>query len=337
MTRPCPAVHATLLFLGLFPFLGSSCVTTEPVAVPPSVNIIGELPEKPAGSAPRGFLGLQVGAHESDSLEKLEVLPGVRVVAVADGGPAAAAGLAAGDIILSADGVATDHADGFEALALDLPPGHVLGLEVRRGTAAFEAKVMVAPPASAAAPVELYRVDPVKLRAGFRSVVEEGGAGRHGAAEVMRLFPGSPLAAAGIAPGDRVVALDGKEITSAADLVRRILDDHEFGQWVDLAIIAGGGRGAALRTVRVRLWAPQRRITRLLVPILFNYEWRASPRKSRWAILDLWLISLLESRREEGERELRILSFFRFRTGHGELVEEAVPTPLPPAPPGEEK
>jgi len=81
-------------------------------------------------------------------------------------------------------------------------------------------------------------------------------------------------------------------------------------------------RGEEEVPVRVRLWAPPRRLARFTVPILFGYESKLRPRLTRWSVVDLWFVSLFEYRREEGERELRFLKLFRFRTGYGELVEE---------------
>jgi serine protease Do len=297
---------------------GLSCATTEPVEVPPAVNVcVGALS---AGSEPPrgGNIGLQVETNESNSLERLEVLPGVRVQSVLGGGPADLAGVKQGDVVLSVNDTPVSRPDAFEALAQGAPPGGELRLEARRDTIAFEAKVMVGPPVRGAPPVELYRADPVKLRAGFRTVTLEGPGARRTAAEVVKLFPGSPLAGAEIVPGDRILSLSGVEISSAEDLVRRVLEDHEFGDRVTLEL----RRGEASLTRQVRLWAPRRHLTKLVIPILFNYEWHLTPRRTQWALLDFWLFSFFEVRREEGEKEVRFLSLFRFRSGFGELVEE---------------
>lgn len=306
-------------------FLECSCVTTEATRVPPAVNFSGGEPAsgRPAQAGERASLGLEVETNESDALDRLEVLPGTRVRSVAPGGPASAAGIAPGDVVLAIDGLPTNGKDAFQAVAAAARPGAALRVEVRRGTAAFEASVVPAAALAGSPPVDLYQVDPVKLRAGFRTVVLQAGEGRRAAAEIAKLFPESPLERAGLRTGERVVALDGKEISSAEDLVRRVVEERDPGQGVTLTV----RRGEEEVPVRLRLWAPPRRVARFLVPILFHYESKLRPRLTRWSVVDLWLISLFEYRREEGEREIRLFKFFRFRTGYGELVEEREAAP----------
>ena len=302
-------------------FSGLSCVTTQPISVPPPVNVSSGPLAAPSQPAPGGEVGIEVEANENDSLEKLEVLPGVRVRSVAGGGAGAAAGVQAGDVVLTVDGAPVNHPDAFEALARGAAPGRELRLEVRRDTTVFEARVTVGAPAHGAPPVELYRADPLKLRAGFRTVAVEGPGGRRTAAELVRLFPESPLEGAGLRPGDRIVSLSGTEVSSAEELVRALLEDHEFGERVKLEV----RRGTEGLAPAVKLWAPRRHLTKLVLPVLFNYEWRLSPRRTQWALLDFWLFSFFQYRREEGEKEMKFFSLIRFRSGYGELIEEPRP------------
>jgi S1-C subfamily serine protease len=295
-----------------------SCLSTEELERPPAVNLSGEEFDVEGAAPPGASLGLEVEANEGDALERLEVLPGARVRAVPAGGPAALAGIRAGDVVLSLGDVAVEGREAFLALEREVPAGRTVKLEVRRGTTVFEASLTPAPLPAGAAPVELYRADPLRLRAGLRTVVVERPGGRRPAVEVARVFPRSPLPAAGIGPGERILALEGREVGSAQELVRRCLEEHEPGQRVLLTCLRAGKEAR----VPVTLWAPRRRVTRLVLPVLFHYEWSLRPRRTRWSVLDLWLISLLELRREEGEREVRVLSFLRFATGRGELAED---------------
>jgi predicted metalloprotease with PDZ domain len=299
----------------------ASCMSTEYEELPPHVNLSAEELEAPLGkSLPEGeraYLGLSVEAVESDSLEKLEVLPGARVRAVESGGPAARSGLEAGDVILSVNGTGVRDRDGFEALLQDTKTGETLALELRRGTTALEAKVQAAPAPGGAAPVELYRVDPLKSRAGYRTVVVGSGAERRVAAEVVKIFPRSPLPEHGLVAGDRILALQGRPVSSAQDLVRRFFQ-LDFGDAVELTVLRAGGE----ETLDVRLWAPRRRISALQVPVLFTYESSWKPDKTSFYFLDFYVFALFGYRREEGEREVRLFSLFRFRSGYGELVEE---------------
>jgi S1-C subfamily serine protease len=56
---------------------------------------------------------------------------------------------------------------------------------------------------------------------------------------VVRVTPGMPAAAAGIAAGDFIVAIDGKPVSSAAQLVNR-LDEHKVGDTVRLTVQRDG-------------------------------------------------------------------------------------------------
>jgi S1-C subfamily serine protease len=56
---------------------------------------------------------------------------------------------------------------------------------------------------------------------------------------VVQVTPGMPAAAAGLAPGDFIVAIDGKPVTSAAQLVNR-LDERKAGDTVRLTVQRDG-------------------------------------------------------------------------------------------------
>ena len=56
---------------------------------------------------------------------------------------------------------------------------------------------------------------------------------------VAKVVPGSPAEAAGLRPGDIIVAFEGKAVTSAAQLVNR-LDEHKVGDTVKLRVLREG-------------------------------------------------------------------------------------------------
>ena len=56
---------------------------------------------------------------------------------------------------------------------------------------------------------------------------------------VASVTPGSPAATAGLVPGDVIVAIDGKPVESAAQLVNR-LDERRVGDTVRLTLLRGG-------------------------------------------------------------------------------------------------
>ncbi len=309
--------------------LQCSCVTTEPVSVVPHINVSPADVTLDAPLEERTVtIGLAAEANESDSLERLEVLPGVRVASVEPTGAAAAAGVRVADVILSAADVATDDPVALAAVLRGASAGDPLALEVRRGTVVFEATVVPRSlPTTAPPPRELYRVDPVRTRAGFRTEVVVAGEERTAAAILVEVFDGSPLPGAGFEVGDAVLRLDGTPIASAHDLVRRLIEEREPGD----TVVLDRSRNGEVQRMRVGLWEPRRRVSRMALLPLFRYENDLEPSRSEFTLLDLWLFSLFSYHRSGGEREYRILTLIRFGSGHGELIEET-PSPQEDAP-----
>jgi len=316
-------VRAAGLVLAALPAaLAASCATTEPVSSPPHVAVSPEAADLSVHEAPPGAsIGLEAEGNESDSLERLEALPGVRVRRVEPSGPAAAAGLRPGDVILSVDGVPVDDPDALLAAVSRAGAGREIRLEARRDTVAFEAGLVPRPARGTSPPRELYRADPVRTRAGYRTEAARVAGEPRMAAAIVRLFPGSPLPGEGFREGDLVIAIDGRPIASANDLVRRLLEDHAPGDPVPFEALRGG----EVLHAEVRLWEPRRRLAKLAAMPLFHYSSSARPSRTQFSLIDLWIVSLFSYRRDEGEREYRFLSLIRFGTGRGELREEAPP------------
>ena len=296
------------------------CTVYEPARLTPAINLSPEqlsIRELDAGLL--GDFGLEVAVNESDSLAAVEILPGVRVVAVAANGPADSAGIQAGDVILAIDGMETNSPDAVLAIQRrphrDAPHAFTL----RRDTTVLAASVSGREIAANAGPEALYRVDPVATRAGYRTelVAVAGGPDRAGA-RVVALFPGSPLPAAGIASGQWVLALDGAGFGSAQELVNRLLRDHELGS----VAVFDVWDGSALRRVEVELWDPGRRLSRVSLGPVLQYRSSLEPDAASLDVLDLWLFSVYSYSRNEGERSHSILGLFNYSTGYGELVEE---------------
>jgi M6 family metalloprotease-like protein len=95
-----------------------------------------------AGSA-LAFLGVQVAAPPEGS--------GVRVEQITPASPAAAAGLAVGDLILEIDGKPTPPADQFRAALTARKPGETVLLAVQRAGKGLELKATLAPNKAGAA------------------------------------------------------------------------------------------------------------------------------------------------------------------------------------------
>jgi hypothetical protein len=105
-----------------------------------------------SSSLAAGFLGLQLDEQPISGPSGPRVL--VVVAAVVPGGPAARAGLVAGDIIVGAQDRQLHRAEDLVQLVRARPPGSRIGLRVLRGSQVVDIGVTVAeaPPGSAASP-----------------------------------------------------------------------------------------------------------------------------------------------------------------------------------------
>ena len=299
----------------------NACVSYEPVALVPAVTLSPEeVRLVPMTSASDALdFGLEVAVNESDSLFNIETLPGVRVISVSNNGPAANAGIQAGDTVLAVNGIDTDHPDAVSALAQTEPENSNFTFVVQRNTLVFEATVIARTITSNPAPVSLYRIDPLATRAGYRTeLVDLDEVGSIAAARVERIFPLSPLPAAGVSEGDLILALQGNYLNSAQDLVSRLNQEHELGDNVRLTRY----RANQLEEVQVRLWDPGRRISRISLGPLLNYEASISPSSESFSLLDLWLFSVYSYTRQDGERSHSLLGLINFSSDAGELVDE---------------
>ncbi len=322
-----PALRA--LSLSLCSVLLAGCLSTEPRALVPSITLSPETVSLSSGEPVGQGLnfGMSTALNESDSLSNITVLPGVRIRAVTPGGAADLAGLRAGDVILRIDEREVNHPDLVEALAQQSDAAGAFVLEVRRATTVFQTTLNARPQTDGRAElVELYRVDPVATRAGYVTEIYDtaGGAPRSGA-RIVELFADSPLPAAGLEVGDTLLALNDIPVTSAQDLITRLNTEHELGETVRLSIARDTSLALESFGREVQLWSPGRRLARLSLGPLLQYESSLSPARTQLAIGDLWLFSLFRYRHEEGEKEYSLFSLFRFATGYGELVEEEQP------------
>lgn len=317
---------AALLCLGL---ALASCISSEPRMLVPSITLSPEtvsLSNAEAVGAGLNF-GMTTGLNESDSLTNIAILPGVRVRSVTPNGAAELAGIQAGDVILEIDGREINHPDLLEALAQQTGSAASFLMHVRRNTTVFETTLNARMISDArAVPVELYRADPIATRAGYSTeVFDTAGAAPVSGARIVRLFPQSPLSAADVRVGDTVLAIDGLPVQSAQDLVTRVNTAYELGDTVRLSIARDNGMQMQTLDKSIELWSPGRRINRIALGPLLQYETNLNPQQTRLSILDLWLFSVFTYQHAEGEKEYSFLGLFRMASGYGELLEETRP------------
>ena len=322
------ALHPRKFSMGLATcLLLSSCVSYEPAVLVPSITLSADkisLLSETDNSSTRIDFGLETSLNESDSLANVEILPGVRVRNIVGNGAADSAGIQVGDIILTVNGLPTDHPDVILALQ-NSPPEQAaaeseFNFKVRRNTTVFEATVIGRLISKNPPPQELYRVDPLATRAGYRSeILNIRNRAELVAARVVEFFPGSPLPAANIKAGDLIFSLNGINLNSAQDLISRLNQEFELGENVVLEVYDG----RAVTEVPIRLWDPGRRISQFSLWPLFNYSASLNPASNSLTILDFWLFSLYSYQRLEGERSHSIFGLFNFSTDYGELTEES--------------
>ena len=296
----------------------ATCVNYDPAILTPTVSLSSEevsLRSDLDGNLRVDF-GLEVGLNESDSLLSVEVLPGVRVRNVVDNGAADLAGLQVGDIILAIDGMETNHPDTIKALQ-QTSTNSTFEFRGQRNTTVFETTVQGRVISNSTTPEELYRIDPIATRAGYRSEIASIGSETVAAARVVELFPESPLPMADIAIDDLVLRLNGVNLNSAQDLITRIIRDHELGEEVALTVY----NGDHVTETTVQLWDPGRRISRINIGPLLQYESSLSPSSETFSLLDFWLFAVYSYSRIEGERSHNIFGLFNITSDYGELTE----------------
>lgn len=301
----------------------NGCVSSEPRQLVPSIALSPEdLELEEVASDTDGGLdfGLLVTINESDSLFNLEVLPGVRIREVSPGGPAAVAGLQAGDVILSVNGTAVNEPDTLAALARQRTGSANFTFQVRRGTAVLEASVMARERPAASAPLrELYRSDPLATRGGYQTaVLQLPNQELRTAARVVELAPDSPLHQADVRVGDIILVAGDTAVESAQGFVSDILNNHDLGELLSLSVYRDG----QILQREVRLWDPGRRINRISMRPLIFYESSQATQQTRLSVFDFWLFSVYEFSRSESEREHQVLGLFSISSDYGELVEE---------------
>lgn len=308
------------LVLGLAIVILGGCVSYEPAVLVPEITLSPEEVSLTRNSDSDSALnfGIEAGVNESDSLFNIEVLPGIVVRQLDPGGAAEAAGIQAGDIILNINDITINQPEALQTVEREGLPG-TYSFTVQRGTTVFAAEVTPRTVAEATSAQELFRIDPLATRTAYRSTLvrirdREDLVG----AKIVRFYPGSPLPEAGFSEGDIILALNTTYLSSAQDLVTRLNRDHELGDRVSFTVY----HDDAISERSLRLWDPGRRISRIALGPLLQYESSLNPDRRQLSILDLWLFSLYDFRQQDNERSHSLLGIFNFSTDMGELTEE---------------
>ncbi|MEZ0230011.1 MAG: PDZ domain-containing protein [Planctomycetota bacterium] len=175
-------------------------------------------PEAPKGetSGERGFLGAYLKANPEGN--------GAYVDGVVADSPAAKAGLKKGDIVIAADGQSIKEYTVFQDFLKNTKPGQKLALRVTREGWDREVQVTLgrrasdrpAPPVAAKPAEPAEPAKPEHKKPGFLGVALIDGDGK-GPLKVDDVMANSPAEKMGIKPGDVIVAIGDKKMTTVKD------------------------------------------------------------------------------------------------------------------------
>ena len=172
------------------------------------------------GQVQRGRLGVTIQSLDQSLADSfgLSSPTGALVSGVEPGGPAAKAGLEAGDVILAVNGQPVDTSNALPPLVADLAPGETAKLKVWRQGREREIKVQVGRQAQAATAKAGESTPAVGGRLGLSVRPVEVGEGRGLYVEQAQ----GAAAKAGIRRGDVILAVNGEAVASVEALRAQI-------------------------------------------------------------------------------------------------------------------
>lgn len=174
-------------------------------------NVVTQLIEK--GGVERGFLGVSYGGFRRFSDPDTT---GVALGSVTEDGPAAAAGLKAGDRIVSLNGATIPNIEVFRSLIANTRPGEVAKVGVRRGEESIEFNVSMGRMPTRVLVSQVF--SEIEADVGAELNLDSDGV------IVRDLNPGGRADRAGLKVGDRILSVNGKETPAALDFFAELVD-----------------------------------------------------------------------------------------------------------------
>jgi len=300
---------STRLLAASLALLPACSFTTEALPLPPSFYGLETLVDD--SQREEAWLGIEVDLNQATDVFSLDVQPGVRVVAVANNGPAAQGGIALGDILLRYDGQAVDDPQRLDSLLAKEGESRTVVLEFQRGSEVLETEASLEMRSTSRAR-RLYFVERGLLRAAFQD-------DERGRPVVFRLDEESPMDWAGIEVGDTILQFQGQDSGSAAEFVRRVRLGLKPGEDFSLLVLQDNGQE---REFSVRAWSPDRVWTEFGLWPLFHWSRVPGEDRGEFWIGDLVLLDLFHYTRDGGESSWSILSLFRWESGELVLEEQ---------------
>ncbi len=187
------------------------------------------------GKVERGWLGVRIQPVDEDIAAALG-LPqpeGALVSSVDEGSPAAAAGLAPGDVILAFDGKKITKLRDLTRAVAEAGPGKTATMRVlRKGSERTLTAVLGQMPDTTMARAEPRHEENAQPRLGLalapldEETRQQLGLEGETGALVTRVQPDGPAAAKGIEPGDVITAIDGREVRGPADVAAAVKEAY---------------------------------------------------------------------------------------------------------------
>ena len=235
-------------------------------AIPATIanNVVEQLRE--FGHTRRGWLGVRIQHVTSEIAESLDLdrARGALVASVDEEGPAQAAGIEAGDVILMFNDRPVTESRRLPRIVAETPIGHDVPVVVWRHGEEVSLSVIVgeleeaeeaaqAPPANPEQEQDEAMVAELGLTLGTITSSRRSefslGADTEGVV-VVSVETGSPADEKGIVPGDVIVEVMQEAVTSPGDVAMRVREAQEVGRRSVLVLL---DRGGELRFEAIRI------------------------------------------------------------------------------------
>jgi serine protease Do len=210
-------------------------------------TVVAQLRDK--GTVVRGWVGVQIQPVTADIAESLGLKKpeGVLVAEPMAGSPAAKAGLAAGDVIISLNSEPVKDARELSRRIGDMAPGTQIKLGLtRRGGQAKTVTVTLgelpgqSPRASVEPPAAAQpRGTKADLGLTLAPAGKVDGAGQRGVV-VIEADPNGSAAGQGIETGDVILEVAGKNVASPAEVAKAVADARRAGKSTVLMRVRSG-------------------------------------------------------------------------------------------------
>ena len=194
-------------------------------------NVIAQIKDK--GSVERGWLGVQIQPVTPEIAEAIGLgdAKGALVAGVVPDSPAAKAGLRQGDVIVGYGKTGVDDMHDLPRLVAATPVGESVAVAILRDGKKVERDVTIARLAAEqvamAAPADKTEFESEKLGATLAALTDAARQslnlpGNVAGVVVTDVDPAGPAAAKGLRPGDVIEQVDGRKVSSLADVTAAI-------------------------------------------------------------------------------------------------------------------